>query len=188
MSRVNLLDFDAARMAEYVQSIGEKPFRAQQLMRWIHRRGARNFEAMSDLAKSLRAKLSEQAQHQFAAGAERRCRRRRHAQVAARCRTGQRDRSRFHSGRRSRHAVHLDAGRMRGQLRVLFDRPAGFNRNLTTGEIIGQLWMAEHSARRSEQQSSRRRATPIASISERRADGHGRAAAKLRCGVARAAL
>ena len=61
MSRVNLLDFDAAALAMYFESLGEKPFRARQVLRWMHRRGAADFEAMSDLAKSLRAKLSEYA-------------------------------------------------------------------------------------------------------------------------------
>ena len=61
MSRVNLLDFDDAQLAAYVDALGEKPFRGRQLLRWIHRRGAREFDAMSDLAKSLRAKLSQQA-------------------------------------------------------------------------------------------------------------------------------
>jgi 23S rRNA (adenine2503-C2)-methyltransferase len=61
MSRVNLLDFDAAQLAAYVGALGEKPFRGRQLLRWIHRRGAREFDAMSDLAKSLRTKLSQQA-------------------------------------------------------------------------------------------------------------------------------
>ena len=58
---VNLLDFDAADLAAYVESLGEKPFRARQLLRWIHRRGASDFDAMSDLAKSLRAKLAQYA-------------------------------------------------------------------------------------------------------------------------------
>ncbi|MGH6609047.1 MAG: hypothetical protein ACRECQ_02215, partial [Burkholderiaceae bacterium] len=39
MERVNLLGFDAAQLAAYVESLGEKPFRARQLLRWIHQRG-----------------------------------------------------------------------------------------------------------------------------------------------------
>src|SRR5262249_61246195 len=57
--RVNLLDLDAAGLAAYVESLGEKPFRARQLMRWVHQRGASAFVQMTDLAKSLRTKLDE---------------------------------------------------------------------------------------------------------------------------------
>lgn len=59
---VNLLDFDAEGLADFFGEIGEKPFRARQVMRWIHRYGAADFESMTDLAKGLRAKLSETAE------------------------------------------------------------------------------------------------------------------------------
>src|SRR5262245_6810682 len=59
--RANLLDFDAAGLVAYVESIGEKTFRARQLLRWVHQRGAADFGAMTDLAKSLRNKLEEHA-------------------------------------------------------------------------------------------------------------------------------
>ncbi|MBS4096664.1 MAG: 23S rRNA (adenine(2503)-C(2))-methyltransferase RlmN [Sulfuricella sp.] len=58
---VNLLDFDQQGLLAYFQEIGEKPFRARQLLRWIHQFGESDFAKMSDLAKSLRAKLSESA-------------------------------------------------------------------------------------------------------------------------------
>src|SRR4030095_13981923 len=58
MSAVNLLDLDREALVAHVAALGEKPFRARQLMRWIHRRGAADFAAMSDLAKSLRGKLA----------------------------------------------------------------------------------------------------------------------------------
>jgi 23S rRNA (adenine2503-C2)-methyltransferase len=54
---VNLLDFDAQRLAGFFAEIGEKPFRARQVMRWIHQFGQSEFEHMSDLSKDLRAKL-----------------------------------------------------------------------------------------------------------------------------------
>ena len=53
---VNLLDFDADALTAYCGELGEKPFRARQLQRWIHQFGASRFDAMSDLAKSLREK------------------------------------------------------------------------------------------------------------------------------------
>ena len=57
----NLLDFDAKGLADFFTEIGEKPFRAKQVMRWIHQYGAADFESMSDLSKGLRAKLSATA-------------------------------------------------------------------------------------------------------------------------------
>jgi 23S rRNA (adenine2503-C2)-methyltransferase len=53
----NLLDFDAQGLADFFQKIGEKPFRAKQVMRWIHRFGVADFEQMSDLSRALRDKL-----------------------------------------------------------------------------------------------------------------------------------
>ncbi len=58
---VNLLDFDAAKLAGFFSEIGEKPFRAKQLMRWVHHFGEDDFSKMSDLAKDLRGKLQERA-------------------------------------------------------------------------------------------------------------------------------
>lgn len=58
---LNLLGLDAARLAELCAGWGEKPFRARQLFRWIHQRGVDDFAAMSDLAKSFRASLTDRA-------------------------------------------------------------------------------------------------------------------------------
>ncbi len=58
---INLLDFDPAGLAAYFTSIGEKPFRARQVLRWMHRFGVGDFEQMTDVAKSLRARLQETA-------------------------------------------------------------------------------------------------------------------------------
>jgi 23S rRNA (adenine2503-C2)-methyltransferase len=56
--------------------------------------------------------------------------------------SAQRDRVGLHSRRRSRHAVHLVAGRLRARLRVLLDRQAGLQPQPHDGEIVGQLWHA----------------------------------------------
>ena len=53
----NLLGMTLPEMTAFFASLGEKPFRAKQVFRWIHHFGADNFEAMTDLAKSLREKL-----------------------------------------------------------------------------------------------------------------------------------
>jgi adenine C2-methylase RlmN of 23S rRNA A2503 and tRNA A37 len=51
----NLLEFDLDGLAVFCESLSEKRFRATQLFRWIHQRGASDFDQMTDLAKSLRS-------------------------------------------------------------------------------------------------------------------------------------
>ena len=58
---VNLLDFDAEGLTAWFAEQGEKPFRAKQVLRWIHRAGVADFDAMTDIAKSLREKLKAKA-------------------------------------------------------------------------------------------------------------------------------
>jgi 23S rRNA (adenine2503-C2)-methyltransferase len=60
--RTNLLDFTLPALTEWFSAMGEKPFRAKQVFRWIHQRGEDDFAAMTDLAKDLRAKLEERAE------------------------------------------------------------------------------------------------------------------------------
>src|SRR6476659_7565278 len=55
--KVNLLDFTLPGLTEWFATQGEKPFRARQVFQWIHQRGVADFDAMTDLAKSLREKL-----------------------------------------------------------------------------------------------------------------------------------
>ena len=55
--QINLLGMGADELASLVGSWGDKPFRAKQLMRWIHQRGADDFGQMTDLAKAFRDKL-----------------------------------------------------------------------------------------------------------------------------------
>ncbi len=58
---VNLLDFDADGLTAWFAEQGEKPFRARQVLRWMHRSGVADFDAMTDIAKSLREKLKARA-------------------------------------------------------------------------------------------------------------------------------
>ncbi len=57
----NLLNFDAEQLTAWFAQQGEKPFRARQVLRWIYKNGESDFDAMSDLAQSLRSKLKETA-------------------------------------------------------------------------------------------------------------------------------
>jgi 23S rRNA (adenine2503-C2)-methyltransferase len=148
VSRVNLLGLDLAALTAYTESLGEKPFRARQLARWIHQHGAGEFDAMTDLAKSFRAKLAA------------------HAAIVAPAVL--RDSTSADGTRK--WLLDVGAGNAietvfipeddRGTLCIstqagcavncLFCSTGrqGFNRNLTTAEIVGQLWWAEHALRR----------------------------------------
>src|SRR5512140_1204679 len=57
MEKTNLLDYTWPQLTEWLAAQGEKPFRARQVFQWIHQRGVADFDAMTDLAKSLREKL-----------------------------------------------------------------------------------------------------------------------------------
>jgi 23S rRNA (adenine2503-C2)-methyltransferase len=57
LEKTNLLGFTLAALTEWFAAQGEKPFRARQVFHWVHQRGADDFDAMTDLAKSLREKL-----------------------------------------------------------------------------------------------------------------------------------
>jgi 23S rRNA (adenine2503-C2)-methyltransferase len=60
--RTNLLGMPPAELAEWFVALGEKPFRAVQVTKWIHQRGVTDFDAMTDLSKALREKLKEIAE------------------------------------------------------------------------------------------------------------------------------
>ena len=56
-NKVNLLGLTRPRLRDFFQQIGEKPFRTDQILKWIHQRGVTNFDDMTDLSKALRLKL-----------------------------------------------------------------------------------------------------------------------------------
>src|SRR3970040_41828 len=56
--KTNLLDLDAAALAAFFATLDEKPFRARQVLRWVHQRGEADFARMSDLARDRRARLA----------------------------------------------------------------------------------------------------------------------------------
>lgn len=61
-SKVNLLNYNQAQLKAFFASIEEKPFRAQQLMKWVHQEGVLDFKDMTNFGKALRAKLSNMAE------------------------------------------------------------------------------------------------------------------------------
>ncbi|MFN7572951.1 MAG: 23S rRNA (adenine(2503)-C(2))-methyltransferase RlmN [Betaproteobacteria bacterium] len=144
----NLLDLDAAALRDYVLAQGEKPFRARQLQRWIHRRGAGEFAAMTDLAKSLRSTLSERATISAPAVL-------RESTAADGTRKWLLDVGAGNAietvfipeDDRGTLCISSQAG-CAVNCRFCSTGRQGFNRNLTTAEIVGQLWLAEHTLRR----------------------------------------
>ena len=62
MAKTNLLNLNRAALREFFADIGEKPFRADQVMKWIYQQGVSDFNEMSNLNKNLRAKLLENAE------------------------------------------------------------------------------------------------------------------------------
>jgi 23S rRNA (adenine2503-C2)-methyltransferase len=143
----NLLDLEPAELVRWCGELGEKPFRAKQLQRWIHQFGESDFDAMTDLAKSLRDKLKI------------------HATIAAPAVISD------HTSTDGTRKWLLDVGNgnavetvfipeeNRGTLcvstqagcavncRFCSTGKQGFSRNLSIAEIIGQLWMAERALR-----------------------------------------
>ncbi|NWG75719.1 MAG: 23S rRNA (adenine(2503)-C(2))-methyltransferase RlmN, partial [Rubrivivax sp.] len=145
---VNLLDFDLDGLAAYCERLGEKRFRAVQLLRWIHQRGQADFAQMSDLAKSLRDKLAAQAEvralpvvseHVSADGT---------VKWLFDVGDGNAVETVFiPEDDRGTLCVSSQAGCAVG-CRFCSTGHQGFSRNLATGEIVAQLWHAEHALRR----------------------------------------
>ena len=145
---VNLLDYDLEGLAVFCDRLGEKRYRAVQLFRWIHQRGATQFDEMSDLAKSLREKLKATAhikpldvlsQHISSDGT-----------IKWLFNVGGGDAVEtvfIPEDGRGTLCISSQAGCAVG-CRFCSTGHQGFSRNLTTGEIIAQLWFAEHFLRK----------------------------------------
>ena len=144
---VNLLDFDLDGLAAFCERLGEKRFRATQLFRWIHQHGAADFAEMTDLAKSLRAKLQDaacvrplpvSAEHVSSDGT---------VKWLFDVGGGNAVETVFiPEDDRGTLCVSSQAGCAVG-CRFCSTGHQGFSRNLSTGEIIAQLWFAEHQLR-----------------------------------------
>jgi len=143
----NLLDFDLEGLAAFCDSLGEKRFRAVQLYRWIHQKGAADFGQMSDLAKSLRSKLAgvaevralpEASEHVSADGTIKWLFDVGDGNAVETVFIPETDRGTL--------CVSSQAGCAVG-CRFCATGHQGFSRNLRTGEIVAQLWHAEHRLR-----------------------------------------
>jgi 23S rRNA (adenine2503-C2)-methyltransferase len=143
--KVNLMGFSASRLGAFFEEIGEKRFRATQVIKWIHQEGECDFDAMTNISKELRAKLSDVAEIKLP--------------EVVNCQDSV-------DGTR-KWLIRVDGGsciemvyipeRERGTLCVSSQigcaldcsfcatGKQGFNRDLTAAEIIGQLWIAADS-------------------------------------------
>ncbi|MDT8407080.1 MAG: 23S rRNA (adenine(2503)-C(2))-methyltransferase RlmN [Methylococcales bacterium] len=142
-AKLNLLDFDRAGLAEYLAGLGEKPFRAQQLLKWIYHEGETKFANMTNLSKPLRAFLDQHCQIRW-------------PEIAFEQKASDGTRKwvlNTHCDNRVETVFIPETGRgtlcISSQigcgLACSFCSTArqGFNRNLSAGEIVGQLYAAE---------------------------------------------
>ena len=143
----NLLDFNCNELTEYIQKFGHKPYRAKQLLKWIYHVGEKDFSKMTDLAKSFRSSLDQIAKIEI-------------PEIEL-----------DHLSQDGTRKWLLDMGTKNGIETVFIPEESrgtlcissqvgcalectfcstgrqGFNRNLTSAEIIGQLWLANHKLR-----------------------------------------
>jgi 23S rRNA (adenine2503-C2)-methyltransferase len=148
MTAINLLEFDREGLAAFCEELDEKRFRATQLFRWIHQKGAADFESMSDLAGSLRTRLQGRAfisapvvasEQQASDGT-----------IKWLFDVGGGDAVEtvfIPEADRGTLCISSQAGCAVG-CRFCSTGHQGFSRNLTTAEIVGQLWHAEFELRR----------------------------------------
>jgi 23S rRNA (adenine2503-C2)-methyltransferase len=138
----NLLDFDAEGLTAWFAQQGEKPFRARQVLRWIHHFGESDFNAMTDIAKSLREKLIATAAVSPA------------PTISDKLSDDGTRKFLFDVGNGNAVETVFIPEDDRGTLCISSQAGCalecafcstgrqGFNRNLSTAEIIGQLWQA----------------------------------------------
>lgn len=143
-SRVNLMGFDREAMEAYFASIGEKSFRASQVMKWIHQVGVSDFTEMTNLSKALRSSLTENAEITV-------------PDIISDelSEDGTRKWLLKVPGKSAIEMVFIPE-ESRGTLCVSSQvgctlncsfcatGKQGYNRDLTTAEIIGQVWLAKH--------------------------------------------
>jgi 23S rRNA (adenine2503-C2)-methyltransferase len=141
-AKTNLLGLTRAQLESFVEGMGEKPFRARQLMKWLYKRNVSEIDEMTDLAKRFRERLTEVAEVRTPAITT--------MQVSA---DGTRKWLLAMDGTQGIEMVFIpEPGRgtlcISSQVGCAMDcsfcstAQQGFNRNLTAAEIVGQVWLA----------------------------------------------
>lgn len=145
VAKTNLLGLTKPKLEAYFESIGEKKFRATQVMKWIHHFGVDNFQMMTNLSKSLRDKLTEQAEVRGPEVVSQQTSEDGTRKWIVRVASGSCVEAVFipESGRgtlcvSSQAGCSLDCS-------FCSTGKQGFNSDLTTAEIIGQVWIAAKS-------------------------------------------
>jgi 23S rRNA (adenine2503-C2)-methyltransferase len=141
-SRVNLLGLPRAELEAFCAGLGSKPFRARQLMNWLYKRGCDRFEDMSDLARDFRVLLTERAELTL-------------PEIVTEQRAGDGTRKWLLRADQAQafemvYIPESDRGTLciSSQVGCALDcafcatAQQGFNRNLTSAEIVGQVWLA----------------------------------------------
>ncbi len=147
--RLNLLGLPRPVLEAYVTELGGKPFRARQLLNWVYKRGESRIEQMTDLAKDFRARLAERAEVRVP-----------RVVAVQQSSDGTRKWKLEADASQAFEMVYIpedDRGTLciSSQVGCALDcsfcstAQQGFNRNLTTGEIIGQVWLANRELARS---------------------------------------
>jgi 23S rRNA (adenine2503-C2)-methyltransferase len=140
---INLLGLDREAMMAFCVEHGEKPFRADQLLQWIHQRGVSDFEVMTNLSKTLRGRLQETCEIRPPEIV--------HEQISTdgTCKwvlqTDAQNRVETVFIPEEGRGTLCVSSQVGCALECTFCSTAkqGFNRNLSAAEIIGQLWVAQ---------------------------------------------
>lgn len=144
-TRINLFDLDEVRMRTFFESIGEKPFRAQQVLKWMYHQGVTDFDQMTNLGKALRQRLNQLAEVA--------------PPIVLNEQVSQDGTTKWLIGFGGGNAVETVfipepnrgtlciSSQVGCALNCTFCATGaqGFNRNLSTAEIIGQVWLAARS-------------------------------------------
>ena len=141
-AKTNLLGLTRADLEAFIENMGEKPFRARQLMKWLYKRHEGNFDLMTDLAKSFRERLKELAEVRTP-----------DIKIAQVSNDGTRKWLLAMDGTQGIEMVFIpEPGRgtlcISSQVGCAMDctfcstAQQGFNRNLTVAEIVSQVWLA----------------------------------------------
>ena len=141
-TRINLFDLDQARMRAFFESIGEKPFRAEQVLKWVYHQGVTDFDQMTNLSMELRQRLPQVAE----VAPPRVLSEQLSVDGTTKWLIG------FGGGNAVETVFIPEPNRgtlcISSQVGCALNctfcatGAQGFNRNLSTGEIIGQVWLA----------------------------------------------
>ncbi len=142
--KINLLDYTSDKLKAFFLERGEKPFRATQIIKWIHQHGVDNFDDMTNVSKALRAELAEISEIKALEVA-----------IDDESKDGTRKwLLRLEDGNCIETVYIPEDGRgtlcVSSQVGCALDctfcstARQGFNRNLTVAEIIGQVWLAKN--------------------------------------------